>query len=107
MLTPQGTLRDGLLVVLGRRGGALSRFEALNLLEQLIGDSLTNEDRQTVKSRNEEKWRNRASFERAGMVREGLLTRRNDGIWELDTVGWELFRSIEGLGRGGRDSTRA
>lgn len=65
MLTPQEDLREGIVLVLGRRGGKAQRSQVLNLLEELIGDALTEEDREPVASRPfEEKWRNRASYER-------------------------------------------
>ena len=96
VLTPQEDLREAIALVLGRRGGKARRVDALNLLEDLIGHSFTDEDREPVASRPfEEKWRNRASYERAQMVRERLLVDRNDGLWELAEDGWALFRVLD------------
>lgn len=96
VLTPQADLREGIVLVLGRRAGSARRAEALNLLAVLLGGSLTDEDREPVRSRQfEEKWRNRASYERAQMIREDLLVDRNDGVWELNADGWTLFRVLD------------
>jgi hypothetical protein len=94
MLTPQADLRVAIIRALGRLGGAASRFDILNTLEASLAERLTDEDLEPVESRPfEEKWRNRASYERAQMVRDGLLVRRN-GVWELDTGGRAFLESL-------------
>lgn len=83
-LTPQSELREWIVAVLVKLDGRAERPVVLTRLEQDFGHRMTDEDHSAVKSRPfEEKWRNRASYERAQMVREGILTDRRDGIWEL------------------------
>lgn len=83
-LTQQSVLRAWLTSTLHTLGGMAERAVVLNRLEQDFGHLMTDDDRQAVRSRPfEEKWRNRASYERAQMVREGILADRRDGVWQL------------------------
>jgi len=68
--------------------GALTRASVLDALDNEFGKQWTVEDLQTPASRPfETKWRNRASYERADMVRDGLLQDRADGTWALTEAG--------------------
>jgi hypothetical protein len=70
----------------------------LTEMERLFGGAFTTEDREPVRTRPfEESWRNRASFERADMVRDGLLANRADGIWELDQLGRDHITKLSGV----------
>jgi hypothetical protein len=91
-------LRDLIVLALGRLGGAASRRDALAELNRLYGGVFTAEDRDPVSSRpHEAAWQNRASWERAEMVRDGILAQRSDGIWELDQTGKEYLATIDSL----------
>jgi len=60
----------------------MQRKDVLAALNAEYGASWSAEDLQTPTDRPfETKWRNRASFERADMVRDGLLEDRSDGVW--------------------------
>jgi hypothetical protein len=53
-------------------------------MERRFGSQLTADDRLSPDSRpSEAKWRNRASYERIRMVRDGTLSSAADGYWEL------------------------
>lgn len=88
-LTPQRVLRDRILIVLaGTDAGAMSRADVLTALDAQYGAQWTADDLQAPSSRPfETKWRNRASYERADMVRDGLLEDRSDGVWALSASG--------------------
>lgn len=88
-LTPQRVLRDRILIVLAANdSGAMSRADVLAALNDGYGATWTTEDVQAPNSRPfETKWRNRASYERAEMVRNGLLEDRSDGVWALSASG--------------------
>jgi hypothetical protein len=67
-------------------------------MDRLFGSRFTAEDRQLRTSRpSEEAWRNRASYERADMVRERLLVNRRDGIWELDRLGKDHLDQLSSI----------
>ncbi|GAB7190950.1 hypothetical protein NUM3379_16570 [Kineococcus sp. NUM-3379] len=95
-LTSHATLRDRLLVTLYKRiGGAGPRSEVLQDLDDLYGATWTADDKGPQNSRPwETKWQNRVSFERADMVRDGLLTNRADGIWELAGPGSQAAMAL-------------
>jgi Mrr restriction endonuclease-like protein len=94
-LTPQSDLRDLLVVALGSLGGKARRRDVLDEMNRLFSGVLTAADRESPRTHpNEEKWRNRASYERADMVREGLLVNRADGIWELASRGRALLNRL-------------
>jgi putative restriction endonuclease len=95
-LTPQRVLRDRILMVLaGRDSGSLSRAEVLTTLADDYAERWTVQDVQAPSSRPfETKWRNRASYERADMVRDGLLQDRADGMWALTGVGGSAAAAV-------------
>jgi 5-methylcytosine-specific restriction endonuclease McrA len=83
-MTPRSELRKGIIAALNELGGSATRPDVLARLEENMRTRFTPEDYEAVKTRPfEQKWANRASYERADMVAEGLLTDRNDGVWEL------------------------
>lgn len=88
-LTPQQVLRTRILRVLDDfEGGSAPRRTVLAEMDRRFGSSWTPEDRSSPPSRPfEQKWRNRASFERANMVREGLLAAHASGLWTLTDEG--------------------
>jgi len=97
-LTPQSTLRDLIVLALGRLGGTARRADILAEMDRLFGGAFAVEDHEPVHTRQfEESWRNRASFERANMVRDRLLVSRADGIWQLDRLGREHLDSLSGI----------
>lgn len=88
-LTPQQTLRKRILrILLDFEDGRASRKQVLQEMERRFGSSWTPEDRSSPNERPfETKWMNRASFERADMVREGLLKDKASGLWTLTDEG--------------------
>lgn len=84
-LTPQAVLGEWILDVLAdTTWGQANRADVLDAIERRYGGRLTLDDLNPPPTRPQEaRWRNRASFERANMVRMGLLSARSDGIWEL------------------------
>ncbi|MGG6382450.1 HNH endonuclease [Paenarthrobacter sp. NEAU-H11] len=91
-LTQRQTHRERILAVLSEEpSGSLRRSEALQRLA--TGFSWSVEDSVSPKTRPwETKWENRASFERAEMVRAGLLKGDEHGLWTLSPAGWAQAR---------------
>lgn len=88
-LTSHSELRARLLRVLALHGGSLQRREALDEMDKKWRISWTTDDLSTPPSRPFElKWRNRTSFERDRMVKDGLLVHHREGTWELTLAGW-------------------
>lgn len=86
------------MLALGRLGGTARRAAVLTEMDRLFGGAFTAEDRESVRTRPfEESWRNRASFERANMVRDRLLVNRADGVWELDRLGRDHLAKLSGV----------
>lgn len=98
-LTPQQELRRWILaVLLDEPGGGARRARVLEVMGQRFGPRLTIEDREAPQTRPfEENWQNRASYERAAMVREGLLAGRRDGVWELSPSGMSAAAAVQAL----------
>ncbi len=88
-LTSQQTLRKRILrVLLDYDNGSASRKQVLQEMDRRYGSSWTPEDRSSPNQRPfETKWMNRASYERADMVREGLLQDKASGLWTLTDEG--------------------
>jgi len=83
-LTPQRRLREVMLTVLEQMGGRGQRMDVLKRMAGVLEGELTSEDQESPATRpHEEKWQNRASYERAALVREGILESRSDGVWSL------------------------
>lgn len=96
-LTSRAVLRERLLHALLALGGTASRPEVLDELDRQFGGLLSADDHQPVTSRPYEvKWRNRTSFERADMIRAGLLQDRADGVWALTPGGVSAAETLVG-----------
>lgn len=73
-LTPHNQLQQWLILALGQMGGSASRAEALARIEDDFGLYFTADDLDSPPSRPfETKWRNRVSWQRDRMVKDGLL----------------------------------
>ena len=88
-LTSQDVLRNRILSALSEhRDGKARRRDVLATLDREYGSLWTPEDRMSPKSRPfEANWMNRASYERANMVRDGLLAEGDGGLWKLTEEG--------------------
>lgn len=96
-LTPQRELRRWILaILLDEPGTAARRARVLEVMAQRYGARLTTEDHDAPSTRPfEENWRNRASYERADMVREGLLVADGRGDWQLTDAGIAAAQSVQ------------
>lgn len=96
-LTQRQTHRDRILHVLSEEeSGSLRRAEALRRLAAVFPWS--EEDGKPRETRPwETKWENRASYERAEMVRAGLLEDDEYGLWTLTRAGWAQARALDGV----------
>jgi hypothetical protein len=90
---PRGSLlRDEayelpILQVLEAAGGRAAKNEAIDALEPILGDQLTELDRSEIAS-GEIRWRNRAQFVRLRLVQRGLMEKDSPrGVWELSRAG--------------------
>ena len=73
-LTPHNQLQQWLILALGQMGGSASRAEALARIQATFGLHFTADDLDSPPSRPfETKWRNRVSWQRDRMVKDGLL----------------------------------
>lgn len=92
-LTQSQVHRSRILSVLSREpSGSLSRAEVLQRLAANF--EWSEDDEKPRESRPWETiWQNRASFERAEMVRDGLLENGGYGLWTLTAAGWKLARA--------------
>lgn len=87
-LTPQSDLRQFILIALRDLGGSAPRAVVLGTIEDRFGEGFTRGDWEEVRTRpGEEKWKNRASYERNKMKNDGLLVARADGTWQLTEKG--------------------
>jgi hypothetical protein len=73
-LTPHNQLQQWLILALGQMDGSASRAEVLARIEAIFGLYFTPDDLDSPPSRPfETKWRNRVSWQRDRMVKDGLL----------------------------------
>jgi Mrr restriction endonuclease-like protein len=96
-LTPHAQLQQWLVLVLGDASGSASRADALNRIENRFASALSDDDVEPVSSRPwEAKWRNRVSWQRDRMVKNGLLhPYAGPGTpWSLTEVGWALHQEL-------------
>jgi hypothetical protein len=96
-LTPQDQLQQWLILALGQMGGSASRAEALARIEATFGLYFTAEDLDPPPSRPfETKWRNRVSWQRDRMVKDGLLlTFEGYGTpWRLSDDGRREYEAL-------------
>lgn len=91
--TPQQVYRQPILRSLYHAGGAKAVNEVLDDIERALGDQLNDVDRQRLNSGRDVRWRNAAQWERAVMVRVGILKSDSPrGIWELTVQGMRIAR---------------
>lgn len=100
--TSAQTLRRWLLDALLELGGSGTKRDVLDEIKRQYGHLVTDDDRQTLTSRNEVKWENSVAWERSKLVEEGLLepadSRKN--WWSLTDVGVRAAeRSQQARGR--------
>ena len=84
-LTEQSVLRDRIIAVLMTvPSHAAKRADVVEMMDTSYSNTWTPDDLDSPKTRPfESNWRNRASFERARMVRDGVLLPSADGNWAL------------------------
>ncbi|QQS54210.1 MAG: winged helix-turn-helix domain-containing protein [Candidatus Competibacteraceae bacterium] len=84
-VTPQSVLRGYIIQALKEFGGSARTSDVLERIQEMLKDRLTPRDLETRSDGRAIVWENNARWERAAMIREGLL--RNDskfGYWELN-----------------------
>jgi hypothetical protein len=82
-LTPQAILRTWIVETLVSLGGSATRAAVLSRMWTTYRDRFTPADLEAVQTRPfEQKWMNRASWERDKMVKDGVLA-RGTGEWTL------------------------
>jgi hypothetical protein len=80
---PQKEFRQPLIVALRELGGSAHVTEIRNLMERKIAPVLNDGDYEKV-STGEVRWWNATCWERANMVRDGLIAESSErGVWEL------------------------
>lgn len=92
--TPHDDFTFPILDALHEFGGAATRDAVLNRVELKLKGELKHRDFERLASCGDARWRNRASFQKKNMIREGLL--RGDsryGIWEMTPKGHEYLRN--------------
>lgn len=101
--TAQGEFRAPILRILLSRGGRADRTYMLQHLETVLADTLTDFDRQDIKS-GAIRWQKSAEWEVSTMRQQGLLLSQADsprGVWCLSSAGNDAARSLPPLiGRG-------
>jgi hypothetical protein len=95
-LTPQKAFRDPILRALGEMSGSAPKPDVLTRVEELLISPLTDDDWQLLRSRDEVRWRNRASWERQAMKEDGLLSPDTPGYWTRTQAGWAEYRKLTG-----------
>jgi hypothetical protein len=93
MTTPHDDFTFPILESLYELGGAATRDAVLNKVEHKLKSQLTARDLEKLRSCGDLRWRNRASFQRKNMIREGLLQRDSPySVWEMTPRGREYLR---------------
>ena len=86
-ILPVGDYWLPILSVLSDAGGAAPANDVIDALEERMGDSLNDRDREVLRN-GEVRWRNRARFARLRMKERGLLSDTSHrGIWEITDAG--------------------
>ena len=99
-LTPQSVLRHMILIVLSSyEDGRRTRGQVLKDIDEAHHGEWTVEDLAGPTTEpNKVNWQVRASFERAAMVRDKLLTGDADGYWTLTGEGWAAAdQAVDGV----------
>jgi Mrr restriction endonuclease-like protein len=91
--TPHDDFTFPILESLYELGGAATRDTVLNKIEIKLKDQLKPRDLERLRSCGDLRWRNRASFQRKNMIREGLLQRNSPySVWEMAPQGLEYLK---------------
>jgi len=93
--TPQGEYRIPILQILLEEGGRADRAHVLKELERVMGDRLTDFDRQDIKS-GTIRWQKSAEWEVSTMRQAGLLrpqVQSPRGVWCLTQAGEQAARA--------------
>lgn len=91
--TPHDDFTFPILESLYEFGGAATRDAVLNKVEIKLKDQLKTRDLERLRSCGDLRWRNRASFQRKNMIREGLLQKHSRyGMWEMTPYGLEYLK---------------
>lgn len=86
-LLPEGEYVMPLLRTLAQRGGHAPAREVISAVGLMLGDKLTQTDREKLPS-GVVRWENRVQFVRLRLVEEGLLSRDTPrGVWSLTDAG--------------------
>jgi hypothetical protein len=95
-MTPQGAYREHILMVLDHLGGSGTRKAVLAGVLDQMDIIFDDDDWEAPASRPfEARWRNMTSWERADMVRDGLLRDDSErGLWELTDDGRRAAASM-------------
>lgn len=80
--TPPEELAPHIVGVLQAAGGELQADDAFAALEERIGEDLLDGDRQLTPE-GELRWRYAARRARAALVAEGVMVKRQPGVWSL------------------------
>ena len=84
-VTPQSVLREYIIQALREFNGSARSSDVLERMQEMLGDRLTPRDLETRSDGRAIVWENNVRWERAAMVKEGIL--RDDskfGYWELN-----------------------
>ncbi len=93
--TPEDEFRIPILQALVELGGSAPMNEVLDRVERLMRNKLNSYDYQTLPSDPTiPRWRNTAQWARATMVKEGLLSNSQRGIWEITELGKEFLKNM-------------
>ncbi len=90
--TRQEVYRKPILRSISQAGGSHPAAKVLEEIEIELGDRLNPVDKEILKSGRDIRWRNAAQWERAAMVKEGLL--KSDSprrVWELTEKGKKVY----------------
>ena len=91
--TPHDDFTFPILESLYELGGTARRDAVLNKVEIKLKDQLKPLDLTRLRSCGDLRWRNRASFQRKNMIREGLLQKHSRyGVWEMTPHGLEYLK---------------
>ncbi|MGB0102094.1 MAG: hypothetical protein WBP61_17585, partial [Nocardioides sp.] len=80
--TPPDAFAPNILAVLDEAGGRLEQEELFRVLEERMGERLTDADRGTTPE-GELRWRYAARRARQALIAEGRMTKGQPGIWAL------------------------
>jgi hypothetical protein len=85
-------MRYPIIFVLGELDGRATKAQVLDEIERRGLIVPTTEDREIVSS-GEERWRNRAAWERNALVNEGMIHAPTRGEWALTPAGWKSYEA--------------